>query len=98
MGTESLDLTTLDRAFTRQVTPEWEQLLSCIQCGTCSASCPTAFAMDYSPRQMWQMVRLGMEAEVLSSRTFWLCTTCKACQVRCPRGIPITDTMVALKE
>jgi len=98
MGTESLDLTTLDRTFTQQVTPEWEQLLSCIQCGTCSASCPTAFAMDYSPRQMWQMVRLGMEAEVLSSRTFWLCTTCKACQVRCPRGIPITDTMVALKE
>ncbi len=98
MGTEVLDLTTLDRTLARQVTPEWEQLLSCIQCGTCSASCPTAFAMDYTPRQLWQMVRLGMKEDVLSSRTFWLCTTCKSCQVRCPRGIPITDTMIALKE
>ncbi|MDY6878034.1 MAG: (Fe-S)-binding protein [Chloroflexota bacterium] len=98
MGTKVLDLTTLDRTLARQVTPEWEQLLSCIQCGTCSASCPTAFAMDYTPRQLWQMVRLGMKEDVLSSRTFWLCTTCKSCQVRCPRGIPITDTMIALKE
>ena len=98
MGTEILDLTTLDRTLARQVTPEWEQLLSCIQCGTCSASCPTAFAMDYTPRQLWQMVRLGLKEDVLSSRTFWLCTTCKSCQVRCPRGIPITDMMIALKE
>jgi heterodisulfide reductase subunit D len=98
MGTDVLDLAALDRTLARQVTPEWEKLLSCIQCGTCSASCPTAFAMDYTPRQMWQMVRLGMEAEVLSSRTFWLCTTCKSCQVRCPREIPIADTMIALKE
>jgi len=98
MGTEVLDLTTLDRTLARQVTPEWEQLLSCIQCGTCSASCPTAFAMDYTPRQLWQMVRLGMKEDVLASRTFWLCTTCKSCQVRCPRGIPITDMMIALKE
>jgi len=98
MGTEVLDLTTLDRTLARQVTPEWEQLLSCIQCGTCSASCPTAFAMDYTPRQLWQMVRLGMKEDVLASRTFWLCTICKSCQVRCPRGIPITDMMIALKE
>jgi heterodisulfide reductase subunit D len=98
MSMSVLDLTTLDRTLAKQVTPEWEQLLSCIQCGTCSASCPTAFAMDYTPRQLWHMVRLGMKEEVLSSRTFWLCTTCKSCQVRCPRGIPITDTMIALKE
>jgi len=99
MTTEVLDLAALDRTLAREVMPaEWKQLLSCIQCGTCSASCPTAFAMDYTPRQLWQMVRLGMKEDVLSSRTFWLCTTCKSCQVRCPRDIPITDTMIALKE
>lgn len=97
--TEVLDLTTLDRTLAREVAPEWwQKLLSCIQCGTCSASCPTAYAMDYTPRRLWQMVRLGLTKEVLTSRTFWLCTVCKACQVRCPRGIRITDTMVALKE
>jgi heterodisulfide reductase subunit D len=94
-----LDLTTLNRDLAQEVAPAWwRKLLSCIQCGTCSASCPTAYAMDYTPRQLWQMLRLGLEAEILTSRTFWLCTVCKSCQVRCPRGIQITDMMVALKE
>jgi len=96
---EVLDLSQLDRSLAQQVTPgRWEKILSCIQCGTCSASCPTAYAMDYTPRQLWRMVQLGLTREVLTSRTFWLCTVCKSCQVRCPRGIQITDTMVALRE
>ncbi len=98
MGYEPLDAATFDFALTERVTPEWEKLFSCMQCGTCSSSCPTAHAMDYTPRQLWQMMRLGMEEVVLNSQTFWLCTACKSCQVRCPRGISLTDTMLALKE
>jgi heterodisulfide reductase subunit D len=99
MTAETLDLTSaaLDRSFLDAADP-LEQLRRCIQCGTCSATCPTAYAMDYSPRQVWRMVQLGLRDEVLSSRTFWLCTTCKACQVRCPRGIDLMDAMIALKE
>ena len=98
MGSELLDATTFDPALAERVTPEWEKLFSCMQCGTCTSSCPTSYAMDYAPRQLWQMLRLGMEEEILHSQTFWLCTVCKSCQVRCPRGISLTDTMVALKE
>ena len=99
MTTETLDLTSgvLDHSFLEAIDP-LAKLRSCIQCGTCSATCPTAFAMDYSPRQLWRMVQLGMRDEVLNSRTFWLCTTCKSCQVRCPRGIDLMDAMIALKE
>lgn len=78
-------------------TPIAEKIKSCIQCGTCSASCPTADAMDYTPRQLWRLMLLGLEEEVLNSRTFWLCTTCACCTVRCPRGILLTDTMLALR-
>jgi heterodisulfide reductase subunit D len=98
MGFDLLDAATLEPDLAKRVTPEWEKLFSCMQCGTCSASCPTAYAMDYTPRQLWQMLRLGMTEEVLNSQTFWLCTVCQSCQVRCPRGISLTDTMVALKE
>jgi heterodisulfide reductase subunit D len=98
MGSKPLDATTFDPDLAQRVTPEWEKLFSCMQCGTCTASCPTAYAMDYTPRQLWQMMRLGMEEEVLNSQTFWLCTVCKSCQVRCPRGISLTDAMIALKE
>ena len=88
----------LDRAFIEQVEPDWQKLLTCIQCGTCSASCPAAELMDYAPRQLWQIIRLGMRELVMNSRTFWLCTQCYACQVRCPRGIEIAETMRNLRE
>jgi Fe-S oxidoreductase len=88
----------LDRAFIQQVEPDWHKLLTCFQCGTCSASCPAAELMDYTPRQLWQMMRLGFREEVMNSRTFWLCTQCYACQVRCPRGISISETMRRLRE
>jgi heterodisulfide reductase subunit D len=87
-----------DVEFGEKVTPDLEVLRTCIQCGTCSASCPTAYAMDYTPRQLWKLIQLGLRDEVVNSRTFWLCTTCKACTVRCPRGIDLTQTMLMLKE
>jgi len=99
MTMEILDLTSAarDRSFLEAIDPS-EKLRRCIQCGTCSATCPTAYAMDYSPRQIWRMVQLGLRDEVLDSSTFWLCTTCKACQVRCPRDIDLMDAMISLKE
>jgi len=88
----------LDREFMTQVEPEWEKLLTCMQCGTCSASCPTADLMDFSPRQLWELVRLGLRDVVMNSRTFWLCTQCYACSARCPRGIMTSATMRRLRE
>ncbi len=74
-----------------------EQLLSCIQCGTCSATCPISHYMDYTPRRIIAMVRAGFKEEVLNSNTIWLCASCYGCTVDCPREIKITDVMYALK-
>lgn len=74
-----------------------EKLLSCIQCGTCSATCPLSHYMDYTPRKIIAMVREGFKDEVLSSLTIWLCASCYSCYVQCPRQIHITDIMYALK-
>ncbi len=77
--------------------PGGERVIHCIQCGTCSGSCPTVRHMDYSPRRLFAMIRAGMRREVLESNTFWLCTSCYTCTVRCPREIKITEVMYALK-
>ena len=87
----------LDHTFVDKVAPDREKLLTCIQCGTCTASCPTAYAMDYTPRQLWRLIQLGLKEEVLTSNSFWLCTTCYACTLRCLRGIACTETMSTLK-
>jgi heterodisulfide reductase subunit C len=87
----------LDHSFAETVAPDREKLLTCIQCGTCTASCPTAYAMDYTPRQLVRLVQVGLRDDALRSRTFWLCTNCYSCSIRCPRGIALTETMAALK-
>lgn len=87
----------LDHTFADLVTPDREKLLTCIQCGTCTASCPTAYAMDYTPRQLWRLIQLGLKEEVLTSNSFWLCTACYLCTLRCLRGIACTETMSTLK-
>jgi len=74
-----------------------EQLFSCIQCGTCSGTCPVAIYMDYTPRRVIAMVRAGLKKEVLNSRTIWLCASCYSCTVECPKKVRITDVMYALK-
>jgi len=75
-----------------------EKLFSCIQCGTCSGTCPVSPYMDYTPRKIIAMVREGFREEVLHCVTIWLCASCYACTVDCPREIKITDVMYALKQ
>ncbi|HIC94624.1 MAG TPA: (Fe-S)-binding protein [Anaerolineae bacterium] len=86
-----------EREFPPEVRALGEMLATCIQCGTCSATCPTASAMDRTPRYLWELLRAGLVAEVLTSRTFWLCLSCYSCTVTCPRGIVPSDVMLRLK-
>lgn len=99
MMEERVDLTggRLDREFISGLAPAREMLQTCIQCGTCTASCASSYAMDYTPRQIWHMVRLGLKEDVLNSKTLWLCSTCYSCTLRCPRELPLTETIGTLK-
>ncbi len=74
-----------------------ENILDCIQCGLCAGSCPTRFAMDYSPMQIIKMVHMGMREKVLSSSTIWICSTCYTCYTRCPRAINLPALMMSLR-
>jgi quinone-modifying oxidoreductase subunit QmoC len=79
------------------VSVEGEPLRTCIQCGTCSGTCPVAGFMDYTPRHLIAMINQGKKDEVLESNTFWYCASCYHCTVRCPQDINITEIMYALK-
>ena len=92
-----LALDEIDRELIKQIEPDWRKMMTCIQCGSCSVSCPAGELMDYAPRELWRLMRLGMRDELTNSRTFWLCTQCDACTVRCPRGIITSETMLNLR-
>ena len=89
----------LSEEFLRDVyaLPDGEKIKECIQCGTCSASCPSRQWMDKSPQQIIAALRAGRLDEVLNAKTVWLCVSCYACTVRCPAKIPFTDVMYELK-
>ncbi len=78
-------------------TPSACHLDMCIQCGTCGGSCPSADAMDHTPRQLFAMIRAGLKEDVLKSNTPWYCSACYFCTVRCPQQIHVTDVMYTLK-
>jgi heterodisulfide reductase subunit C len=77
--------------------PGGEGIKVCIQCGTCTASCPNADLMDHTPSELIAMARADMREEVLSSDAMWYCLSCYMCTVRCPRGIKQTDLMHAFE-
>lgn len=70
---------------------------TCIQCGTCSGTCPVAAYMDHTPRQIIAMVNAGLKEQVMESNTYWYCASCYHCTVRCPQNISITELMYALQ-
>jgi heterodisulfide reductase subunit C len=74
-----------------------EPITNCLQCGTCSGTCPAVGFMDHTPRQIIGMIRADLKDEVLASNTYWTCASCFHCTVRCPAGIDIADMMYALK-
>jgi heterodisulfide reductase subunit C len=77
--------------------PDGYKVKNCIQCGSCTGSCPVAHAMDITPRQIVALFRAGYLEDILRSRAIWICASCYACTVRCPAGIRVTDNLYALK-
>lgn len=74
-----------------------EPLEKCIQCGTCSGTCPVADFMDHTPLRLIGMINANMKKEVLESNTYWFCASCFHCTVRCPSEIDIAGLMYGLK-
>ena len=74
------------------------EVQTCIQCGTCSASCPTAHLMKPSIRRLIKFCLEGKKEDALNNDTLWLCTSCLLCTVRCPRGIRPKAVVSALRD
>jgi len=69
----------------------------CYQCGMCSGNCPAASNMDFSPRQIIELAKLGLEEDIADSKTVWICASCLACTVNCPRGFDLSKVMEAIR-
>ena len=82
----------------------WEQVMQatdgavapCFQCGVCTATCPWGLLQKepVNVRQLMRRAQMGIEQD---TEALWWCTTCRACEELCPRGVPIAEVMLALR-
>lgn len=74
-----------------------ENVHQCMQCGTCSAVCPMADAMQITPRKAMHLLQFGLSEEVLRTNIGSFCASCHTCSVRCPRGIDVARLFEAVR-
>ena len=74
-----------------------ESLAVCYQCATCSGACPSGRRTPYLIRRLVRKSLMGLKEEVISDDAIWMCTTCYACQERCPRDVKIVEIVKAVR-
>jgi len=72
-------------------------LRTCTLCGICTACCPARVSMEFAPMKIIELIRLGEQERVLSSKDLWECTDCKLCTQRCPVNIPVAEVLDVLR-
>jgi heterodisulfide reductase subunit C len=88
-----------DLAFIDQVSERSQQnVRRCYYCLRCSAGCPAAYAMDFTPAQILRLVQLGHQDALLHSSAIWLCIGCETCGTRCPNEIHAGAVIDALRQ
>lgn len=71
---------------------------NCIQCGTCTSSCPVrAEDSNFNPRKIIAKALLGLKEEVLSSDEIWYCARCQYCVANCKKDICPGDVITAIR-
>lgn len=72
-------------------------VLKCMRCGKCSATCPSYDEMEYHPHQFVYMVEKGDIDTLIKSESIYKCLTCFACVDRCPRGVEPARVVEAIR-
>ena len=72
-------------------------VLKCMRCGKCTATCPSFDEMEYHPHQFVYMVEKGEIDKLMESDSIYKCLTCFACVERCPRDVEPAKVVEAVR-
>lgn len=67
----------------------------CVQCGKCTAGCPSGRQSRLRTRALVQMAYQGKD--VTDMKELWDCTTCYTCADRCPKEVNTVDAIILLR-
>ena len=72
-------------------------VLKCMRCCKCSATCPSYDEMEYHPHEFVYMVEKGEIDKLMASPSIYKCLSCYACVERCPRGVEPAKLVEAVR-
>lgn len=72
-------------------------LNACFNCGNCTAVCSLSTEDNSFPREIINASILGLEDDIQSSITPWLCYYCGDCSVTCPQETNPGELMMSLR-
>ena len=72
-------------------------VLKCMRCGKCTATCPSVDEMEFHPHQFASMIDNGEIEPLLKSDSLYRCLSCFACMERCPRGVEPAKLIEAVR-
>lgn len=67
------------------------RILTCIQCGKCTGSCPEAGRTPFNIRMLVRKKQFQLKIE---DSIPWYCTSCGACTIRCPRDVKPSEMII----
>jgi quinone-modifying oxidoreductase, subunit QmoC len=73
-------------------------LISCLQCGMCTASCNVAEEGSLFPRRQMTFLQLGQKGSLVADPNIWLCFNCTDCSSRCPANARPGRIMAAIRQ
>jgi len=70
------------------------ELNGCLNCGICTATCPSAHYYDYSPREIVQLLWTENLEGIYDAmqEKIWACAQCYTCAARCRSAIRRADS------
>ena len=72
-------------------------VLKCMRCGKCTATCPSYGEMEYHPHEFVYMVEKGQIEKLMKSDSIYKCLSCFACIERCPRNVEPAKLIEAVR-
>lgn len=70
------------------------RVLTCIQCGKCTGSCPESGKTPFNVRMVMRKQQFKKPVE---EGIPWFCTSCGACTIRCPRDVKPSEEIILLR-
>ena len=77
-----------------QTLPIQTRVLTCIQCGKCTGSCPEAGKTPFNTRLL---MRKKQFRRAIEESLPWYCTSCGACTLRCPRDVKPSEVIIEMR-